>query len=521
MANPRTTGWCRYGDGLGDCHAPETIAPGSSRVVVTRTEVVVVGAGIAGLAVTEALHAAGIDDVVVIERADAIGGTWRDNTYPGVACDIPGHLYALSTRPNPGWLRLFPAGSEIRTYLEEFAASIHPDLLLSTPMLDATWDDGARRWRLRTGGQHAGTIDADALVLACGRLTQPRIPDIPGLGTFPGALFHTARWDHGADLSGRRVAVIGTGASAVQLVPELARISDVTLVQRTPAWIVPREDRPYSEAQRARFAVDPDALAVVRDALYAEGEARFASRSGDQAASAAAAGVAEAHLRSQVSDPVLRAELTPHYTFGCKRVLLSDTFYPALASGAVHLEASALAAVEGRTLTAASGARYDVDAIVLATGFHSAQQPYAPLVHGQTESLAEHWRGGMTAFGSTVVSGFPNMFVLDGPNASLGHNSSVLMIEEQARYAARALASRDGVLRVDPAAEAAYTAEIDRAARSTPWIAGGCRNWYVDERSGRLTLLWPGTVDAFRERLSAADGSEFLTTPVGRGVSGA
>ncbi|MFT4219344.1 MAG: 4-hydroxyacetophenone monooxygenase, partial [Microbacterium sp.] len=249
--------------------------------------------------------------------------------------------------------------------------------------------------------------------------------------------------------------------------------------------------------------------------LYAEGEARHASRSGDAAAAAAARAIAEQHLASQVADPALRRALTPDYAFGCKRVLLSDDFYPAVASDAVTLQPAALAAVRGNTLVAADGATHKVDAVVLATGFASTRQPYADLVRGEHGTLAEHWSAGMTSFASTVVAGFPNLFVVDGPNASLGHNSSVLMMEEQAAYIARALARRAStgsgaeVLRVDPAVEAAYTAEIDRAARATPWIAGGCRNWYVDERSGRLTLLWPGTVDAFRERL-ATDGSEFL-----------
>jgi cation diffusion facilitator CzcD-associated flavoprotein CzcO len=233
-------------------------------------------------------------------------------------------------------------------------------------------------------------------------------------------------------------------------------------------------------------------------------------------------------LHTQVADRALRDVLTPDYAFGCKRVLLSDDFYPAVASGQVTLEPSALARVDGRVLTSADGVVFEADALVLATGFASTRQPYAELVRGEGGvTLAQHWSEGMTSFGSTVVSGFPNMFVLNGPNASLGHSSSVLMIEEQAAYAVRTLDAReavaDGVLRVAPAAERLYTEEIAIAAASTPWIAGGCRNWYVDERSGRLTLLWPGTVDAFRERLARADGSEYLTAeePAGTGTKGA
>lgn len=481
--------------------------------------VAIVGAGFAGIGMALELQRRGIDDVVLLERAPSVGGTWRDNTYPGVACDVPSHLYGFAAHPNPAWSRVFAPGGEIHSYLEDVVTRQGLDgrVRLRTPVLAASWDAAAELWRITTGGARPGTLTADALVLACGRLTEPRVPDVPGLESFPGPLFHTARWDHDVDLTGLRVGVVGTGASAVQLVPELAKTSTVTLFQRTPAWIVPRGERAYSPAERAAFADDPAMLSQLRDALFEEGEERFAARSGDEQAAAAARTIARVHLETHVDDPALRAALTPDYAFGCKRVLLSDTFYPAIASAAVTLEPSALASVDGRTLVAASGARHDVDALVLATGFASTQQPYAELVVGADgQTLAEHWGSGMTSFASTVVSGFPNMFVLNGPNASLGHNSSVLMVEEQAAYVSRALErSAGGVLRVDPAAEQAYTAQIDAAAASTPWITGGCRNWYVDERSGRLTLLWPGTVRAFRDRLAEADGSEFLTDASG------
>ncbi|WP_154097162.1 NAD(P)/FAD-dependent oxidoreductase [Microbacterium testaceum] len=483
-------------------------------------DTVVVGAGFAGLAMAGALRRAGREDVIVLERATDVGGTWRDNTYPGVACDVPAHLYSLAAHPNAGWSRTFAPGGEIQAYLRDVAAreGLGDKLRLRTPMLGAAWDAETSVWRIDTGSEE---LLARSLVLACGRLTEPFVPTIPGLESFAGPLFHSARYDHDVDLTGKRVAVVGTGASAVQLVPELARrAAHVTLFQRTPAWIVPRGGGDIPLAERERLADNPGALARLRAELYAEGEQRFASRSGDAVASAAARDAALAHLHAQVADPALRAALTPDYAFGCKRVLLSDAFYPAVASDAVTLEPTELASVEGSTLTAASGERYEADVLVLATGFASAEQPYADLVRGDDETLAEHWAEGMTSFGSTVVSGFPNLFVLNGPNASLGHNSAVLMAEEQAAYVVRALAERDRrperVLRVRPEAEAAYTAEIDAAAASTPWMTGGCRNWYVDARSGRLTLLWPGTVQSFRERLTGADGSEFepAHTPV-------
>ena len=490
-----------------------------------RVEVAIVGAGFAGLGMAIALQRAGRDDFVLLERAASVGGTWRENTYPGVACDVPAHLYGFAEYPRPDAPGVYARGAEIRAYLEDVAARerLGERLRLRTAVTAARWDVAAAVWRIETAGPTAETFEAEVLVLACGRLTEPSIPDIAGLETFLGPMFHSARWDHDVPLADARVALVGTGASAVQILPELARTAaHVTLFQRTPAWIVPRGDAPYTDAERRRLRDDPDALARLRRTLYLQGEDRFASRSGDATASEAARAEALAHLHAQVADPALRAALTPEYAFGCTRVLLSDDFYPAVAGDRVTLEPTALARVDGARLMSAAGRAHDADVVILATGFASAQQPYAALVRGEDDvTLAEHWAAGMTSFASTVVSGFPNLFVLNGPNASLGHNSAVLMIQEQAAYAVNALAHRDtmpdGVLRVRPDAEVAYTAEIDAAAASTPWITGGCRSWYVDPRSGRLTLLWPGTVDAFRARLARTDGSEFAPAPARAG----
>ncbi|MFT4233455.1 MAG: NAD(P)/FAD-dependent oxidoreductase [Microbacterium sp.] len=449
------------------------------------TRTLIVGAGFAGLAAGFALRAAGDDDFEIIERAEAPGGTWRDNTYPGVACDVPALLYSLAGRPWAGWSRTYAPGAEINDYLRHVAAEL--PIRYGTPMLDARWDGDA--WVVQTGDE---ALRVTNLVLACGRLTVPKVPQIAGLGGFDGPVFHSARWDHSLSLAGRRIAVVGTGASGVQLVPALVREgAAVVLFQRTPAWIVPKQDAPaYVSSER--------------DALYVEGEARFASRSGDVDAQRAAQAEARAHLEAHIIDPVLRARLTPDYAFGCKRVLLSDDFYPAVASDAVTLVPSALDRVDGRTLTASNGSSHDVDAVVLATGFATQRQPFAAHVVGESGlSLDEHWTGGMTAVASTLVSGFPNLFVLGGPNATLGHNSSVLLLEAQAAFAAD-LVGRGTTIRVTPEAEAADADDIARRASTTPWLIGGCDNWYVDQRSGRLTLLWPGTVADFRTRLKAA-----------------
>jgi cation diffusion facilitator CzcD-associated flavoprotein CzcO len=488
---------------------------------MSRVDVAIVGAGFAGLGMALALRRAGRESFTVLERAASVGGTWRDNTYPGVACDVPSHLYGFAGHPNPAWSGLFARGDEIHRYLQRVADAegLGDRLRLNTPVLSARWDASASLWRLVTGGAQRGIVEARALVLACGRLTEPEIPAIAGLESFAGPLFHSARWDHSAELEGARIAVVGTGASAVQLVPELARTAaHVTLFQRTAAWIMPRNGATYSDDERRGFAEDPAALARLRTDLYDEGEARFASRSGEPAAAASASSTAVAHLHRQVDDPALRAALTPDYAFGCKRVLLSDDFYPAVQSPTVTLEPSALAAVSGRTLTSTAGRRFEADILVLATGFASARQPYAELVHGENDrTLAEHWSQGMTSYASTLVSGFPNLFVLNGPNASLGHNSAVLMIEEQAAFAVRMLDERS-IVRVSPDAERAYSSEIAAAAASTPWITGGCRNWYVDR--GRLTLLWPGTVGAFHDRLTRALDTDENALATTRGPKG-
>ena len=501
-----------------------------------RVDVAIIGAGFAGIGAAIALERAGRSDFVVLERQNAIGGTWRDNVYPGVACDIPSHLYSYSFMPNPEWTRVFAPGAEIREYLERAATAfgIRDRVRLGAALESAVWDEAAEVWRLSTPHE---TIEARALVLAAGRLTEPRILDVPGLMAFSGPVIHTARWDDSIDLDGRRVAVIGSGASAVQIAPELAKRSRVTVFQRTPAWVLPRADREYADVEREQFADDPALIDAVRQEAYLAGEAMIPQRLGDLDALDWAQARALAHLYAQVHDPALRAALMPAYEIGCKRAVFSDDWYPAIASGGIELEASALVEVrpstaparakrvegrsarsvaedEGGVLVAASGAEHPVDAVVLATGFHSTRQPYARLVAGEDgETLDEHWATGMTSVASTMVSGFPSLFVLDGPNASLGHNSSILMIEAQLDYVLAALDHRDASggapLRPSAQAEAEYTARIDAAAASTVWLTGGCRSWYVDERSGRLTLLWPDSVPAFRERGARFDSGDF------------
>ncbi|WP_432548438.1 flavin-containing monooxygenase [Kineococcus sp. SYSU DK004] len=487
--------------------SPSPPADASAPTVV---DVAVVGAGIAGLGLAVLLARRGRESFVVLERGDDVGGTWRDNRYPGVACDVPSHLYSYSFAPRADWSRVFAPGAEVQEYLRATAREAGVRPWFGAEVTDARWDEGAGCWHVTS---RRGPVRARVLVLAGGRLSDPRVPDVEGLDAFGGPVFHSARWDPSADLTGKRVGVVGTGASAVQLVPELARTAGrVVVFQRSAPYVVPREDRTYSAAERAAFRADPDLVRRLREEQFAQMERGHAARRLVRPDVDALRERALAHLAAQVPDARLRALLTPDHEVGCKRVLLSDDFYPALGEPHVDLEPAALQRLEPGAAVSAAGRRFGLDVLVLATGFRSTRPLWAQRVRGRHRTLAEHWRDGMTAHASTVVHGFPNMFVLDGPNASLGHNSAVHVIESQFGYVLGALdhlAGRAGALEVSERAEREYTREIDERARSTVWLRGGCTSWYVDARSGRLTLLWPGTATEFRERNGVFDPAPF------------
>ncbi|RIX30868.1 flavin-containing monooxygenase [Amnibacterium setariae] len=479
-----------------------------SGAATEHVRVCVVGAGFAGIGLALRLAAAGEDDVVVLERRDGVGGTWHDNTYPGVACDIPAHLYSFSFAPEAGWSRRYPSGPEVRAYLERCARPVADRIRLGTTVRSAAWDADDAVWRVEAGESR---LTADVLVLAVGRLAEPWTPPLPGLPTFPGPVVHTARWPAGLEVAGRRVGVVGTGASAVQLVPRLVeRGAEVVVLQRSAPWVLPREDRAYPPAERAAFARDDAHRRAHRAALFAEQEAVFAARLAGSPEQAALRDRALAHLAAQVPPGPLRDALRPADAVGCRRIALSDDWYPAFVRGGAVLEPSALARLDGRVAVAASGRRSaDLDALVLATGFVMARPPLADAVVGERGTLAAAWRHGMRAYATVAVPGFPNLFVLDGPNAALGHNSAVHVIESQIAYVLGALAhGGDGaVLAVTEAATAAYTAEVDARAEGTVWTT--CDTRYRDPASGRLTVLWPGTATSFRERNGVFDPAPY------------
>lgn len=465
--------------------------------------VAVIGAGFAGIGAAIRLARSGERSFVVLERAGSVGGTWRDNVYPGVACDIPSHLYSLSFAPKPDWRRRFAEGSEIRTYLERCAEEpgVRERIRTGVALLDATWSEGEALWQLQTSN---GPITASFLVLATGRFTDPHVPEVPGLDGFAGPICHTARWDAAVAGPGMRVGVVGTGASAAQLVPRLLDAgAQVTVFQRTAPWVIPKDDALYSEAERARFVADDTVREQHRKQIFDDMEAWFVTRQLGTDANAELGQRSLAHLHAQVQDPDLRELVTPGYTMGCKRIVVSDDWYPALSSPALTLEASALAHITDGIAVAASGNAYQLDSLVFATGFEASRPVIGALVHGRDgESLSEHWRDGMVSYASTAVSGFPNCFMLGGPNAALGHNSAVAVLETQITHLLDALDQLAAVgvgtvCEVRAEAERRYTVMLETRAAETVWAAGDCTSWYRDGGTGRITLLYPGTANEY------------------------
>ncbi|MBO0827690.1 MAG: NAD(P)/FAD-dependent oxidoreductase [Streptosporangiales bacterium] len=477
------------------------------------TEVAVIGSGFSGLGAAIRLRQDGVDDVVVLERADDIGGTWRDNTYPGAACDVPSHLYSFGFAPNPEWSHSFSRQPEILAYLRHCAGryGLLPRIHLGHEVLEARWDDAAARWTVRTT---RGTVRARVLVSAAGPLSDPALPDIPGLETFTGTLFHSGAWDHGHDLTGERVAVVGTGASAAQFVPEIQPLAGrLHVFQRTPSWVLPRRDRTLGRVEKRVYRAMPALQRMVRTGIYLGRELYVLGFTVDQRLLRLASRIARGHLERQVPDPELRAKLTPAYTMGCKRIVLSDDFYPALGRPNVEVVTDRIERVGPRSVVTAGGVERPVDTIICATGFRATDPPIAYRIHGRGgRSLADAWRTGMRAYKGTTVSGFPNLFLLLGPNTGGAHTSVVLMAEAQHEYlrdAVRFLREHDvAAVDVRPHAMHGYDDAVARRMDRTVWVHGGCRSWYLD-RNGRNTTLWPSFVAGFRRRTARFDRDSY------------
>jgi cation diffusion facilitator CzcD-associated flavoprotein CzcO len=475
--------------------------------------VAIIGAGFSGLGMAAQLTRHGAHDFLVVERAHEVGGTWRDNTYPGAACDIRSDLYSFSFAPNPGWTHRYGRQREILEYLKGIADryGLRPHILFGTELLRADWDEDAAVWRIETSRE---TFTADVLVSGHGPLIDPKWPKIPGLESFAGPRFHSAQWRHDAYLAGKRIAVIGTGASAIQFVPELQKYAGrVTIFQRTAPWIIPRADAPSSERRQRWFARMPALQRAARLWSFAQAEARFAGFRFKPIGKVVEA-VSRRYLRSEVQDPVLRAKLTPDYRIGCKRILISSEYYAALTKPCVELVTDAIASIDGHEIVTADGTRRRFDVLISGTGFEATHPSIAPLVHGRDgASLAERWSPHMSALRGTTVQDFPNLFLLVGPNTALGHNSMIYMIEAQLGYVLQALQFMDAtgtrVIEPRPEAQAAYDDRIQRDFSGSVWTTGGCRSYYLDD-GGRNTTLWPRRAGAYRGVVRTFDPSEYL-----------
>ena len=483
--------------------------------------VAIIGSGFGGIGMAARLKRAGVHDLVVLERDDALGGTWRDNSYPGAACDVPSHLYCFSFAPNPGWSRSFSPQPEIRAYLNRVAAAegVTGHIRFGHEVTAARWDPAGRLWRLEIRGGRS--LTARFLVSAAGPLADPLIPDLPGLENFAGTVFHSATWDHHHDLTGRKVAVIGTGASAIQFVPRIQpAVGRLDLYQRTPPWIIPRRDRAISPAEQRLFRRLPVTQKVARASIYWARESYALGFTKRPQLMGAAERIARRHLTRQIPDPDLRQRLTPDYRMGCKRILLSNDFYPAVAQPNVSLVTDGIAEIRDKSVVTVDGTERETDTIIFGTGFHVADFPVAQRIwNGAGVSLARQWTSGAgsgpDAFRGTTAPGFPNLFVLTGPNTGLGHNSQVFMIEAQIRYVAAAVryARRRGADRVEvrPRAQAAYDRALQRKLARTVWATGGCRSWYLDA-DGRNVTLWPDFTWAFAWQTRRFDPASYEVT---------
>jgi cation diffusion facilitator CzcD-associated flavoprotein CzcO len=476
--------------------SPATFATSVRPSQRTHHRIGIVGTGFAGVGMGVALRRAGMDDFVVFERAGDVGGTWRDNTYPGCQCDVPSALYSFSFAPNPEWTHTYPLQPELGAYVRDTAEryDVLGHVRFHTPMRDARWDDSAQRWEIETP---AGRHTVDVLIMANGPLSEPKLPDVPGLQNFEGTTFHSAAWNHEHDLAGERVAVIGTGASAIQFVPRIqSQAGRVTVFQRTPPWVLPHPGRRIPRWERRLYRLLPVLQRLKRYNAYWSREATVVGFAKHPRLMKGIERLARWHLGRQVPDPELRAKLTPTYAAGCKRLLLSNDWYPALGQPNVDVVASGISEVREHSVVASDGTEHEVDTIIFGTGFHVTDNPIMGHVHGRDgRSLAEVWaESGMRAYKGSTVPGFPNLFFLAGANTGIGHTSLVVMIEAQIRYTLDVLRWMDGndqaIVEVSAEALDAYNADVQAKMAPSVWNVGGCASWYQDSH-GRNPTLWP------------------------------
>jgi len=466
-------------------------------------DAIIVGAGFSGIGTSIALSRAGLRHIL-LEKATSVGGTWRENTYPGCACDVPSALYSFSYAPYPDWDRVFARQPQIRQYIRNVADTfkVTPRIRFQTELVRAQWQTECQRWRVETthGAYHAHT-----LILAAGPLHLPQVPELPGREQFTGVCFHSARWRHDHNLRGRRVAVIGTGASAIQFVPEIQpQVAHLTVFQRTAPWVLPKPDHGIPALEKALFRHFPMAQRALRGTLYAGLELlQLAQRRPAVMRQIQKIGVR--HLEAAVRDPERRRQLLPNFTLGCKRLLLSNRWYPALSQANVTLVPHGVQALRSTGPVDGDGQIYDVDTIIYATGFEVTRPPISKRVFGaNARSLDATWAGSPSGYLGTTVAGFPNLFTMIGPNLGNGHTSATILIEAQANYIAQActfLASKGGSIEVPEQRQKHWNMQVQKALQGTVWNAGGCASFYLDEH-GRNSTIYPWTTVDLRRRLA-------------------
>jgi cation diffusion facilitator CzcD-associated flavoprotein CzcO len=492
-------------------------------VSTTAPRIAILGAGAAGLCMAIRLVQAGIRSFTIYEKSHHIGGTWRDNTYPGAGCDVPSHLYSFSFEPKYDWSRAFSLQPEIQRYLEHCATKydLGPHLRFGVEIASARYDEAACLWRLRTTAGEA--ITADVVVSGTGQLNRPHVPEIPGLDEFAGTWFHSARWRHDHDLAGRTVAVVGNGASAIQFVPPVAEAArTVRIFQRSANWIIPRNDRAYRPWEQWAFRHVPGFARLHRALIYAALELRFFGFFKNSWFGRRLERQATAYMHAHITDAGLRAALTPDYPAGCKRILISDDYYQALARPNVQLVTLPIARIARDGVVTADGTLHLADTIVFATGFETTKF-LAPMefegIGGRRLSAA--WRDGAEAYLGVAVSGFPNLFLLYGPNTNLGHNSIIFMIECQVRYVMQCIErlrrQRLAALDVKPEVQRRYNEALQRNLKRTAWDAG-CTSWYKTA-SGKVTNNWSGFTVEYWWRTRHPDVAAFREVPAVAGQS--
>jgi cation diffusion facilitator CzcD-associated flavoprotein CzcO len=473
--------------------------------------IAIIGAGCSGIATAIRLRRIGIDDFVVLERGPTVGGTWRDNDYPGCACDVPSSVYELSFATKHDWRSAFATGPEIQSYLLDCVRTngLESHIALGREVERLRWQPDRGRWRIESRGD---ALAARVVVLATGPLSQPAIPRLPGLRAFGGAAFHSARWQHQHDLRGARVAVVGSGASAAQIVPELAEIAgELHVYQRTPPWVLPRRDRSLTAIEHAIYGALPAVRRARRAAAYWGRELAY-----PVFRSATAGHVAERislrHLEAQIADPALREALRPPYRLGCKRVLLSSHYYPALTRPHVTLIPHAVRQVTATGLVAADGVERPADVIVFATGFAIGAALPPQRIHGREGTLADCWAAGPSAYNGTTVAGFPNLAILLGPHTGLAHNSVLVMVEAQIIYLLGMIEALERMglrsLEPDTRAQSRYADWIRARSNRLVFERGGCQSWYLD--AGGHSILWPGPSWRFTRRLRRFDIENYI-----------